>query len=277
MKRVFEEGESVRFTIDYDSSELSPLHLAETAQVVLEVTISPVLDAKGQVVHAIIQQLDLSERKQAEEALRNSLLEKESLLKEVHHRVKNNLQVISSLLTLQARKMQNPEVHGVLRDTQNRVRSMALLHETLYRSGNLAKVSFPQYVNNVCSHVARSYGFGVGNIRLRHEIVDVTLDLDLAIPAGLIINELVSNAFKHAFPSHLEGEILVELQSAPEEQLVLRVSDNGIGMAPEVDPESAETLGLLLVRNLARQLDGRMSVASEQGTVFEIVFPAHSV
>ncbi len=276
VRRVFEQGETVRFMVDYDSSELSTVHVAETRRVVLEATISPVLDARGQVAHAIVQQLDLSERRQAEEALRNSLLEKESLLKEVHHRVKNNLQVISSLLKLQARKIHNPEVHEVLRDTQNRVRSMALLHETLYRSGDLAKVRFPQYVKNVCSHVARSYGAGAENVRLRHEIVDVTLDLDLAIPAGLIINELVSNALKHAFPSDSTGEILVELRSEPEGRLVLRVSDDGVGLPPAMDPGTTETLGLLLVRNLARQLDGRMSVTSEHGTVFEIAFPAHS-
>jgi PAS domain S-box-containing protein len=274
VKRVFELGEKARFTVDYDSSELTSLQVAETVRVVLEVTISPVLDGRGQVTHAIVQQLDLSERIQAEEALRNSLLEKECLLKEVHHRVKNNLQVISSLLQLQARKVQIPEVLGVLKDTRSRVRSMSLLHETLYRSGNLAKVSFPQYIKDVCSQVARSYASGTENVRLKHDIVDVTLDLDRAIPAGLIINELVSNAFKHAFASRSEGMILVELHRVLEDQLLLRVSDDGIGMAPEVDPRSAETLGLLLVRNLTRQLDGRMSVDSGHGTVFEIVFPA---
>jgi two-component sensor histidine kinase len=218
--------------------------------------------------------VDITERKRAEDELRASLEEKESLLKEVHHRVKNNLQVISSLLKLQARKVQTPDAQGFLRDTQNRINSMALLHETLYRSGNLAKVGLPQYVKNVCTLVARSHASGAEKIRLRHEIVDVTLDLDRAIPAGLIISELVSNAFKHAFPSRSKGEILVEVQSAPEHQLVLRVSDNGIGLPAAADPQNAETLGLLLVRNLTRQLDGHMSVSSGQGTIIEIVFPA---
>lgn len=217
---------------------------------------------------------DITDRKRAEEALRSSLLEKESLLREVHHRVKNNLQVISSLLHLQTRKLRHPDVLGFVRDTQNRVRSMALLHETLYRSGNLARVSFPQYVRSVCAHVARSYASGAGKIVLHHRIADVSLDLDLAIPAGLIINELVSNAFKHAFPSRSAGEILVELRVAPGGRLLLRVSDNGIGLGPEVDPQRTETLGLLLVRNLAGQLDGRFSVSSDQGAVFEIEFPA---
>ncbi|MHC1743632.1 MAG: transporter substrate-binding domain-containing protein [Syntrophobacteraceae bacterium] len=232
------------------------------------------LDFAGNPVRMIGTIQDITERKRAGDELRASLEEKESLLKEVHHRVKNNLQVISSLLQLRARKVRSPEVLEFLRDTQNRVRSMALLHETLYRSGNLAKVNLPQYVKNVCTHVARSYTSEARTVRLRHEITDVSLDLDLAIPVGLIINELVSNAFKHAFRAGPGGEILVELRDVPEGELVLRVSDNGVGMPPEMDPQSTETLGLLLVRNLARQLDGRMAVASEQGTVFEIEFPA---
>jgi len=231
------------------------------------------LDDNGEVAGLVGAFLDITELKQAEEVLRVSLLEKESLLKEVHHRVKNNLQVISSLLHLQARKVQNAEVHGFLRDTQNRVRSMALLHETLYQSGNLAKVRLPQYIKNVCTAVARSYASGAGNIQLHHEIADMSLDLDQAIPVGLIISELVSNAFKHAFPSQAEGEILVQLHEE-ENRLVLRVSDNGIGFPPGTAAQGEETLGLLLVRNLCRQLEGRLSIASGHGTVFEIVFPA---
>jgi PAS domain S-box-containing protein len=273
VKRVFERGERVRFPLHYDSSELDSLRIRETTQLVLEVTISPVLDTLGRVAHAIIQHQDMTERIQAEEALRSSLAEKESLLKEVHHRVKNNLQIISSILNLKGRKVQNPEVHAFLLDTQHRIRSMALLHETLYRSGNLAKVSFPQYVKSICGHLARSYASGSGHIRLRHDIADVSLEMDQAIPAGLIISELVANAFKHAFPSGSHGEILVEFQAADDCHLVLRVSDNGVGLPAEKRPQNPETLGLLLVNNLCRQLDGRISVTSEQGSVFEIVIP----
>ncbi len=235
----------------------------------------PLHDDKGDYAGTIGVLVDISERKRAENELRRSLEEKESLLKEVHHRVKNNLQVISSLLKLQSRKAQSPEFHGFLRDTQNRVRSMALLHETLYRSGNLANVGLPHYVKSICAHVARSYASDGVNVRLRHEVAEVTLDLDRAIPAGLIISELVSNAFKHAFPHSTGGDVLVELKTAPEDMLVLRVSDNGVGFPAELDPESSETLGLLLVRNLTRQLEGRMTISADEGTVFEIVFPTH--
>ncbi len=256
------------------NGETFTLELSFEAGGTFEVSHTAMRDAAGDYAGTIGVLLDITERKRAEEKLRTSLEEKESLLKEVHHRVKNNLQVISSLLQLRARKVQNPEVLGFLRDTQNRIRSMALLHETLYRSGNLARVSLPQYVKNVCTHVARSYASSAPGIRLRHDIADVSLDVDQAIPIGLIINELVSNAFKHAYPHRRKGEILVGLLPAPEQQLLLRVSDSGVGLAPEEDPRRAETLGLLLVRNLARQLDGRMSVSGGNGTVFEIVFPA---
>jgi PAS domain S-box-containing protein len=234
-------------------------------------------NAAGQIAFYQGIVIDITERKQAEEALRASLEEKESLLKEVHHRVKNNLQVVSSLLNLQTRQVKNPEVRSFLQDTQNRVRSMAMLHEILYRSDNFAKIGFPQYAKSVCAHAARSYGSDARNVRLKQEIADVALNPDQAITAGLIINELVANAFKHAFPSRSDGEILVELQAAGERHLVLRVSDNGVGFPAERSPQSAETLGLLLVSNLSRQLDGQLSVTSEQGAVFQIVFPAHSI
>ncbi len=257
------------------AGETFVLELSFPAGGAFEASHIALLDDKGDYAGTIGVLVDITERKRAENELRSSLEEKESLLKEVHHRVKNNLQVISSLLKLQSRKAQSPEVLGFLRDTQNRVRSMALLHETLYRSGNLAKVGFPQYVKSVCAHVARSYASDAVNVRLRHEVAEVTLDLDRAIPAGLIISELVSNAFKHAFPHATEGEVLVELKTAPEDMLVLRVADSGVGFPAEFDPESPETLGLLLVRNLTRQLEGRMTISGDKGTVFEIVFPKH--
>ncbi len=228
----------------------------------------------GNLIYAAAR--DITDQKQAEEALRASLLEKESLLKEVHHRVKNNLQVISSLLKLQSRKIQNPALVGILRDTQNRVRSMALLHETLYRSGNLARVSFPQYVKQVCGYVANSYSVGSQQVRMVYDVDDVTLDLDVAIPTGLIISELVSNAFKHAFADRTNGEILVALRESPSHKLTLRVEDNGIGIPSGGIAQAGETLGLLLVRNLTQQLDGSLSIRSGSGTVFEIEFPVQS-
>lgn len=272
VKRVFEHGEQAHFTLRYDSSRLRPLPLRETARVVLEVTISPVLDARRRVTNTIVQHVDITDREQAEQALRASLEEKVILLKEVHHRVKNNLQIISSLLNLQARKVRSPEFQAFLQDTQNRIRAMALLHETLYGSGNLACVSFRGYVDSVCIHLARSYASDLKKIRIQQDIAEVTLPLDQAIPAGLIINELLSNAFKHAFAGRSEGKITVQLRSDDELLHTLRVADNGVGL-PAADTRDSGTLGLRLVASLVQQLEGQLSVERGAETVFQIAFP----
>ena len=215
--------------------------------------------------------------KKSGEALKSSLAEKESLLKEVHHRVKNNLQIISSLLHLQGRKATNPEALSLLVDAQNRVRAMALLHETLYQSGNLSKVNFPRYVKSICSHLMRSCGRSVEGIRLHQHVADVTLGIDQAIPAGLIISEVVTNALKHAFPSGSEGDIVVELRVVDDQRLVLRIADNGVGFPAEKYSLNSQTLGLTLVTSLSRQLNGELSITSEEGTVFAIDFPAQAI
>jgi two-component sensor histidine kinase len=163
----------------------------------------------------------------------------------------------------------NTEVQSFLRDTQNRIRSMAMLHEILCRSG-IAENHFPRYLRSLCDHLVRS--FDSRTIRLRQEISDVALDPDQAIVAGLIVNELVTNAIKHAFPSG-SGEILVELRAADEGRVLLRVADDGVGL-PSSPPEPTESLGLLLVRSLSRQLNGALTVRGQPSAAFEIVFPS---
>lgn len=216
---------------------------------------------------------NITERKQAEEILRASLEEKTILLKEVHHRVKNNLQIINSLLSLQTDRTQTPEVLDTLRDMQNRVQSMALLHETLYRSDNLARINLANYVESLCVHLWRAIGSTTGRIELERRIDAVGLPLDQAVPCGLMINELVSNALKHAFPAGRSGRVRVTVQAQPDQRLALTVADDGVGLPPSADPRRAETLGLQLVFMLTEQLQGTLVVTQDTGTVFQITFP----
>lgn len=230
-------------------------------------------DSAGRFSSITASVLDITERKQAEEALRASLEEKTVLLKEVHHRVKNNLQIISSLLNLQLDRTQIPEVLNTLRDTQNRVRSMALLHETLYRSGNLARISLPDYVENLCIQLWRTAGPATARIQLAHRIDATSLLLDQAVPCGLIINELVSNALKHAFPDERSGRIRVEAQIQPDRRLTVTVTDDGVGLPSTLHPRQTETLGFQLVFMLTEQLQGTVEITQENGTGFQISFP----
>ena len=219
----------------------------------------------------------LDERRKAEAHLEASLKEKEVLLKEIHHRVKNNLQVISSLLNLQSGQLPpDGSVSNALRDSQNRIRSMALIHERLYSSSNLAQVDFSEYVENLTIYLVHSYRIDINLIRLRVNIDAVYLNIETAVPCGLIINELTSNALKHAFPDRRTGEICIDLRQKPDSDiLTLIIVDDGIGL-PE-DTDRTNTLGLQLVDTLVQQLDGTMTVTNNQGTRFEITFEASSV
>lgn len=219
---------------------------------------------------------ELQERRQAEEALRGSLREKDALLREIHHRVKNNLQIVSSLLSLQSLRVDHPETREALADTQGRVRSMALLHEALYRSGSLAMLDVPSYVENLVAHLRRSMPETAQRVSFTLDIAPVHLDLDRAVPCGVIINELVTNSLKHAFPHERTGSILVRLRPTDGERLALTVNDDGIGLPHDHNPRSLSdngSLGLLLVSDLIRQLGGASRVGPPPGTSFLITFP----
>ncbi|MBI5687061.1 MAG: DUF3365 domain-containing protein [Verrucomicrobia bacterium] len=217
---------------------------------------------------------DITERKRGEDAIRASLQEKTVLLKEVHHRVKNNLQTVTSLLNLQAVRTKNTTALDTLQETGNRVRSMALLHETLYRSETLGRVNFGNYIENICGHLFRSYGPKAARIKLELHLEEVSVDLDQAVSCGLIINELVSNALKHAFPDGRAGRIEVELKKTPDKQIVLKVADDGVGIPPGADIHQTGTLGHQLVFMLAEKLRGTVEVIREHGATFRIVFPS---
>jgi two-component sensor histidine kinase len=215
---------------------------------------------------------DITERKQAEEALKASLREKEVLLKEIHHRVKNNLQVISSLLNMQSHHLNDPKDVDVFRSSIDRVKSMARIHDRLYRSGSLSNIYFPAYINDLVRELFANYSTGKG-IELDFNVDPISLTIDDAIPLGLIINELVSNALKHAFPGDRQGSITIDLHSEGK-KTVLLVSDSGIGFPADVNFADTQSLGMQLVVTIVEQLEGTIELDRDKGTAFRIVFEA---
>ncbi len=239
----------------------------------VELWTSTVHNDEGEPVAMVGVARDITQRKQAEEELRTSLREKEVLLKEIHHRVKNNLQVISSLLSLQAEYLKDEQMVKALKESQNRVRSMALIHEKLYQSRNLAEIDFSDYVRELTSQLIRSYGIGAHGISLNVQASQVLLAVDRAIPCGIIVNELVTNALKYAFPDNEGGRIDVELQPVESGRIRLAVRDNGVGLPANLDFDTSDSLGLTLVRMLADQVQGTISVhAGEPGAEFVLTF-----
>ena len=214
----------------------------------------------------------LAEQKRVENEMRAVIEEKEVLLKEVHHRVKNNLQIISSLLDLQSDYLGDEQSRAIIRESKNRISSMALIHQKLYQSESFAFVNFREYIEELVTDLFATYARDPHLIQLNVDVGDVTLGMDEAIPCGLIINELVSNALKYAFPDDRRGEIAISFVVDEDDWITLKVSDNGIGFPPALDPWRTETLGLQLVRLLVRQLQGEISLAQQGGSTFSIRF-----
>ncbi len=238
----------------------------------VEVSTSPIKDEDGNLVYAVHISRDVTERRRSEERIKASLEEKEVLLKEIHHRVKNNLQVISSLLNLQSSYFSDDAAHRMFRDSQNRIKSMALMHEQLYCSGDMAMVDFKGYVDGLLKGLVRSYGMPPG-VTLDVDIGDVSFGMDTAIPCGLIINELLSNALKHAFPAGKRGRVDVSLHPADAGGYELVVKDTGVGLPEDLDFREAGTLGLRLVRTLAEgQLEGSVEMKTNGGTEVRVRF-----
>jgi two-component sensor histidine kinase len=239
----------------------------------IEVNCYPIFDSSGNVAQVIEYCLDITERKRAEEQIKASLKEKDLLLKEVHHRVKNNLQVISSMLNLQSRKITDQQNLEPFRESQNRIRSMAFIHERLYQSEDLSKVNFKRYLETLATYLLQSYEVNQDSIRLYSEVENVQLDISRSIACGLLINELVSNSLKYAFTESHKGEIRIGLKRVGENQYKLVVSDDGIGLPEELDFRNTNSLGLQLVNTLTNQLQGGIEVEKNNGTTFKITFP----
>ena len=214
---------------------------------------------------------DITERKRAEEQIQASLKEKEMLLKEIRHRVKNNLQIIASLLDLQSESLTDPQDLQIFQESQHRIRSMALIHEHLYQSEDLAQIDFAQYIQELVYSLFSSYAAGVSGITLKLDVDAILLDIDTAIPCGLILNELVSNSLKHAFPDGRRGEICIGLRLDHERQTLL-VRDNGVGLPENLNFQNTESLGLQLVCTLTDQLKGTITLDRSGGTTFKIAF-----
>ena len=234
------------------------------------------LEVNGEKIYTAILR-DITERKQMERQLRESLTEKDVLLREIHHRVKKNLQVISSLFTLQSRDTSDEHLLAVLKDSQHRIQSMALIHEKIYQSEGLVQVPFDQYIRELTVDIMQSYLTGSVRVQTQFDLESVGLDIDTAIPCALILNELVSNALKHAFPENrtagLIGIALKREWQGDRSMLVLRIWDDGCGLPEGVTWQTTKSLGLRLVRVLNGQLQGELVVTSDAGTCYEFLIP----
>ncbi len=216
--------------------------------------------------------IDITERKFAEAQIQASLREKEVLLQEIHHRVKNNLQVISSLLDLQSQQIEEQGMLEVFRESQNRVKSMALVHEKLYQSKNFARINFAEYTESLANYLFKAYELHSGYVSLELDIDEVTLNIDTAIPCGLIINELISNALKYAFPNNRSGTVRVVLHSDNDNNLTMIVEDDGVGFPLDCDFNKVKSLGFQLVNVLVKQLKGSFEIDQSRGSKFRIRF-----
>jgi two-component sensor histidine kinase len=216
---------------------------------------------------------DITSRKDAERALQGSLKEKEVLLREIHHRVKNNMQVISSLLNLQSRGINDPALEKVFHESQTRVRAMAMIHEVLYESGDLAAIDLAAYVTKLARSLIRFYGAQADRIRLQVNAEAVSLGIDEIVPCGLVINELLSNSLKYAFPDGRRGKVEISARPTEAGEIVLVVCDDGIGLPPGLDIRKTETMGMGIVVGLVEnQLGGRVELDRSDGTCFTIMF-----
>ncbi len=215
---------------------------------------------------------DVTEQKEAETQIKTSLKEKEMLLSEIHHRVKNNMQVITSLLRLQSENIQDKQFSDMLKESHDRIRAMALVHEKLYQNKSFADIDFEGYVNSLVTSLFRSYGIRPDKIVLDIKAEDVSLGLEIAIPCGLIINELVSNSLKYAFPEEVAGYIHIGLYTSNDNQMLLEISDDGVGLPEDLDIGNSGSMGLHLVNILAEQLEGRIKVDRIGGTKYQISF-----
>lgn len=261
-KRLKEEGVIIGLESAWLRKDGSTIYVRESARAVR--------DHAGKLLYYDGTFEDITERKKAEQRVENDLKEKELLLKEIHHRVKNNLQIICSLLNLQSHKVRDEEAKTAFQYCKNRIYSMALVHEHLYRSQDFSNIQMKSYVEQLIHEMERAYHVA-SRIRIHHRVEAMTLGIDKAIPCGLILNELITNAMKHAFPDALEGWIRIELKKQGSGHAI-HVQDNGVGLPDNFDLGSTRSLGLHMVEVLIKQLNGKLDLTRSPGTDFLIRF-----
>jgi two-component sensor histidine kinase/HAMP domain-containing protein len=237
-----------------------------------EILATPLWADDGTFEGIIESNRDITERRRMEEDLKHSLDGKDLLIKEIHHRVKNNLMIISSLLRLQARRVSDGEARGALEESQDRVRTISMIHERLYQSKDLARVDVSDYIKALVEQLFSSYDVSSSKVKLSINVSDISLDTDTMVPCGLILNELVSNSLKHAFPGDMEGEMHIDMCSHNDSTYTMSVRDTGVGTPDGFDILDTDSLGMQIVESLTRQLEGTVEVGSEGGAEFRITF-----
>lgn len=237
----------------------------------LQYYLYPIKNKENEIIEMSGLAFDITENKENEVKLKQSLKEKEVLLKEVHHRVKNNMQVISSILNLQSSYVKDEYALGLLKESQNRIKSMSFIHESLYQTKNFELVNFSDYLITLSKNLIHSYSVNTQKIKLELDLDTLFLNLDISIPCGLIINEIISNSLKYAFPDNREGVVFIKLKKK-DKKIILEIGDNGIGIPKNVDVKNTETLGLQLVFTLIEQINATLTLIKQKGTTFKIEF-----
>ncbi len=242
-----------------------------------EITASPIKDSGGNISAGIEVVREITERKHMEDELKQALDEKDLLMKEVHHRVKNNLAVIQSLLSLQMKDISDDRSKAYFIDAQNRIKSMTMIHEMLQESDDITRLSSSVYIRKFVKTLFSNYKIRTNHIKLQYAIDDIELDVDTMIPLGLIINELVSNALKYAFPDDMKGELNISLKGTDDARYELVIKDTGVGLPEDFDIKKATSLGLLIVDSLVKQIRGTLEVTTKDGAEFRIIFSQKAV
>lgn len=236
------------------------------------ITTTPIYDDAGEVLGSVHVARDITQRKIIEEQLQQALDDKDMLMKEIHHRVKNNLMIMSSLLNLQSRYIEDEVAKDIFKDCQSRAKTMALIHEKLYQSGQLKRIDVKDYVASLTNYIYRVYVTEPHRIILKVDLDDFMMDINTIISLGLILNEVLTNSFKYAFPEKEKGTVTVKLRQINNKKFLLEVEDDGVGLPADFDPHNTNSLGMQLIYNLTEQIKGELKLDGDNGTNVQITF-----